>query len=137
MISWKKNTLLTAIGFSLLLVGILIGIALAKPYFESKRVVALSLNRVNQASAYVKDFAEQPDKLERHLLLDLELNLSKLLLIKEQMSNSRKQQLCSSLLPMIEDKQSFITLANQLEDSETHISRIELFLAEVAKCEAW
>jgi len=137
MNSWKKYTALIAIGFSLLLVGVLIGIALAKPYFESKRVVALSLDRVNQASAYVKDITEQPAKLERHLLLDLELNLSKLLLIKEQMSDSRKQQLCSSLLPMLEDKQSFITLANQVEDSETHIRRIELFLDEVARCNAW
>ncbi|WP_273151547.1 hypothetical protein [Methylophaga thiooxydans] len=139
MNSRKKKIAQFIIGASLILsLGIIIGLALAIPYFELTNRVDLTISRAYQANSYAKDFSNnEPTKAKRHLLIDLELNLSKLMLMKDHLTSLQKEKACHSLSAITENKKTLINLANQIEDSDTHISRLESFINKLEQCERW
>ena len=95
MTSRKKKIALFTIGSLLIfLLGMVIGVALARPYFKSTNMVNLTISRAYQAYSFAKDFGnDEPIKAKQHLLLELELNLSKLMLMKEHLVPYKKKKL--------------------------------------------
>ena len=139
MTSRKKKIALFTIGsFLIFLLGMVIGFALARPYFKSANMVDLTISRVYQAYSFAKDFGnDEPIKAKRHLLLELELNLSKLMLMKEHLSRLQKEKVCHSLSAITDNKKPLINLANEIEDSDVHISRLEIFINKLEQCRKW
>ncbi|MCJ8305127.1 hypothetical protein [Shewanella sp.] len=134
----KRIALFTIATFLILSLGIVIGIALARPYFKSINMVDLTISRAYQAYSYAKYFDNnEPTKAKRHLLLELELNLSKLMLMRDHLSGLQKEKVCHSLSAITENKKPLINLTNQIEDSDAHISRLESFMNKLEQCEKW
>ncbi len=137
MISGKKKiALLTTLSLMLLLVGMIIGIAVARPYFLSTNMLDLTISKVLQVNSYAKDFGDiDPELAKRQILLDLELNLSKLKLLSNKATTAQKEKICQQLGVIAENKQSLINLANQMEDADVHVSRLNRFLNELTECD--
>lgn len=134
----KKITLFITTTFLALLLGMVIGIAISRPYFESISKVNVTVSRAFQAYSFAKDFGNnEPTKAKRHILLELELNLSKLILMRKHLSSLQKEEICHRLSVIAKDKQSLIHLANHTDDVDTHISRLEDFLNQLERCDTW
>lgn len=119
----------------MLFIGISLGIAIARPYFNSTSLMDLNISKAHQSYLYAKNFkSDDPAKFRHLVLLDLELNLSRLQLFRARSTSSMNKHICEQLKDIPKDKNLLFNFARHAKNPETHIQRLQKFIHALEEC---
>lgn len=116
--------------------GFFLGYISSKSYFNRSANILHYLNRVQQSFVYAKQFRQNDsNKAKIQILSDLELSLSKLLIIKNGASGNMRKYICEKLSNLVEEKSVLLEFVDQIDLPESYPGNLDEMINALEKCD--
>jgi hypothetical protein len=134
----KKRIQISICTLIILVIGVLIGIAISKPYFQHGKNIDITLARLNQTYDYLllidNSGSDTHLKLINKLVFDLGYYLDTLLIMRQFATELMEVRICEQTKLIVNDKKRFMRISLQTDKPVVYGKHLNTFLDALEGC---